>query len=238
MSPPSGEPARHDTKRVLLSWSSGKDSAWTLHCLRMSPGVEVVGLLASFNKAADRVAMHAVRRALVKAQADAAGLPLTAIDLPWPCSNADYEARMKAALDRTREDGVTHVAFGDLFLEDVRAYRERMLEGTGLAPLFPIWGRATPALAREMVAGGLRAILTCVDPRQLAAEFVGRDFDDTFLDALPGAVDPCSERGEFHSFAFAGPMFHHPIPVRRGEQVVRDGFPFIDLLAEGVAVDA
>ncbi len=224
------------TKRVLLSWSSGKDSAWTLHRLRAMPGVEVVGLLTSFNEAADRVAMHAVRRSLVEAQARAAGLPLVSVALPWPCTNADYEARMKAALADARTRGVTHVAFGDLFLEDVRAYRERMLEGTGLAPLFPIWGCDTARLAREMVAHGLRAILTCVDPRRLPGAFVGRDFDHDLLEALPGDVDPCGENGEFHSFAHAGPMFSRPIAVRRGRRVTRDGFHFIDLLAADATV--
>ncbi len=219
------------TKRVLMSWSSGKDSAWALHRLHTMPGIEVVGLLTSFNETADRVAMHAVRRLLVEEQALALGLPLVTVALPWPCSNADYERRMRTALAEARARGVTHVAFGDLFLRDVRTYRERMLDGTGLAPLFPIWGCETRMLAREMVASGLRAILTCVDPRMLDARFIGRDFDDTLLDELPADVDPCGEKGEFHTFAHAGPMFHRPIPVCRGQRVVRDGFQYLDLLA-------
>lgn len=219
------------TRRVLLSWSSGKDSAWTLHRLRDDPQVELVGLLTTFNAAADRVAMHAVRRELVAAQAVAAGLPLWEVELPWPCANEDYERLMSAACARARGQGVTHVAFGDLYLADVRAYRERQMAGTGLEPLFPLWAgpEATPALARRMLAAGLRATLTCVDTRQLAGEFAGRDFDEALLAELPAAVDPCGERGEFHTFCWAGPMFDRPIAVRPGPIVERDGFRFADL---------
>jgi uncharacterized protein (TIGR00290 family) len=217
--------------RVLLSWSSGKDSAWTLHVLRRQ-GVEVVALLSTFNGEADRVAMHAVRRELVEAQAAAAGLPLWRVDLPSPCSNAVYEEKMAAVIERARGARVTHVAFGDLFLEDVRAYRERQMAGTGIEPLFPLWGRpeGTAALAREMLDGGLRAVLTCVDPQQLAGAFVGRSYDAALLAELPPGVDPCGERGEFHTFCWAGPMFAAPIPVRVGETVTRDGFCFADVL--------
>ncbi len=219
-------------KRVLLSWSSGKDCAWALHRLRRAPDVEVVALLTTFNEAADRVAMHAVRRELVTAQAAAAGLPLWPVELPWPCPNDAYEARMTVAIDRARADGVTHVAFGDLHLADVRAYREQRLAGTGLTPLFPLWGAAddTPALAGEMLAAGLRAVLTCVDPRQLPAAFVGRTWDRELVASLPGGVDPCGERGEFHTFCVAGPMFASPLAVRVGETVERDGFAFADVL--------
>jgi uncharacterized protein (TIGR00290 family) len=219
-------------RRVLLSWSSGKDSAWALHVLRGHPDVTVVGLLTTFNEAADRVAMHAVRRGLVEAQAAAAGLPLWPVLLPWPSSNAVYEERMRTALDRARQEGITHVAFGDLFLEDIRAYRVRLLSGTGLEPVFPLWCSPdqTPALARRMLAGGLRAVLTCVDPTQLAADFVGRDYDEALLAELPPTVDPCGERGEFHTFCWSGPMFARAIPVRPGEKVTRDGFCFADLL--------
>jgi uncharacterized protein (TIGR00290 family) len=220
-------------KRVLLSWSSGKDSAWTLHVLRQHPDVELVGLLTTFNATAGRVAMHAVRRELVEAQAAAVGLPLWSAELPWPCSNADYEAKMHEVVERARQVGVTHIAFGDLFLEDIRAYRERQLAGTGIEPLFPIWGTSadTPALAREMLAAELQAVLTCVDPKQLDGRFVGRWFDANLLTDLPASVDPCGERGEFHTFCYAGPMFSAPIVVQVGEPVLRDGFWFVDLLA-------
>ncbi|MBI2358571.1 MAG: ATP-binding protein [Deltaproteobacteria bacterium] len=221
--------------RVLLSWSSGKDSAWTLHVLRQQPDVEVAGLLTTFNEAADRVAMHAVRRELVEAQAAAAGLLLWPVLLPWPCSNTDYEQRMSAAIRRAREEKITHVAFGDLYLEDVRNYRIRQLSGTGVEPLFPLWTSPdqTPHLARRMLAAGLRAVLTCVDPKQLPEPFVGRLYDTALLAELPAGVDPCGERGEFHTFCFGGPMFASEIAVQVGETVSRDGFCFADLLASG-----
>ena len=217
--------------RALLSWSSGKDAAWALHTLRLSGAVEIAGLLTTLNAEFDRVAMHAVRRTLLEAQAEAAGLPLLQVPLPWPCSNAEYEAALKRALAEAREMwGVTHIAFGDLFLEEVRAYRERQLLGTGLTPLFPLWGLPTDALAREMIAGGLGARLTCVDPKRLPASLAGRAFDAALLEDLPPGVDPCGEAGEFHTFAFAGPMFSHPVPITAGEVVTRDGFVFADLL--------
>ncbi|HVV50201.1 MAG TPA: ATP-binding protein [Polyangia bacterium] len=219
-----------DKPKALLAWSSGKDSAWSLHVLREQNEVEVVGLLTTINQAFDRVAMHAVRSELLRAQAEAAGLPLQPVPIPWPCSNAEYEAAMAAAMARARADGVTHVAFGDLFLEDVRRYREERLAPTGVQPLFPLWGTPTGALARRMVEAGLRARLTCVDPRALDARFAGRDFDAALLAELPPAVDPCGERGEFHTFAYAGSMFRRPIAVRAGEVVARDGFVFADLL--------
>jgi uncharacterized protein (TIGR00290 family) len=193
--------------------------------------VELVGLLTTFNEAAGRVAMHAVRRDLVEAQAVAVGLPLWLVSLPWPCSNDLYEERMRQAIDRARSEKISHIAFGDLFLEDVRAYRVRQLAGTGIEPLFPLWGTATdtPALARRMIEAGLRAVLTCVDPRQLDAGFVGRSFDAKLLEELPPIVDPCGERGEFHTFCHQGPMFRTPIPIREGAKVERDGFWFADL---------
>jgi uncharacterized protein (TIGR00290 family) len=220
------------SSRVLLSWSSGKDSAWCLHVLRRQPDVEVVGLLTTFNEVADRVSMHAVRRSLVDAQAAAARLPLWQVPLPFPCSNAEYEDSMRVVIGRAREEGVTHVAFGDLFLRDVREYRVRMLSGSGIEPLFPLWCSAddTPALAREMLGNGLRAVLTCVDPKQLPERFAGRAYDAALLSDLPPAVDPCGERGEFHTFCFAGPMFASEIGVRVGETVLRDGFCFADLV--------
>jgi uncharacterized protein (TIGR00290 family) len=218
-------------RRVLLCWSSGKDSAWALYVLRQQPEVEVVGLLTTFNEAADRVSMHAVRRSLVEAQASAAGLTLWPVFLPWPCSNAQYEERMRALIRRARDEGATHVAFGDLFLEDVREYRTRMLSGLGLEPLFPLWCSPadTPNLARRMLAAGLRAVLTCVDSKQLPQRFAGRLYDAALLAELPAGVDPCGERGEFHTFCFAGPMFASEIAVQIGETVSRDGFYFKDL---------
>jgi uncharacterized protein (TIGR00290 family) len=219
-------------QKVLLAWSSGKDSAWTLHVLRAQAEVEVVGLLTTINEAFDRVAMHAVRADLLAAQAEAADLPLRRVPLPWPCSNAQYEAAMSAALATARADGITAVAFGDLFLEDIRRYREERMRETGLHPLFPIWGIPTGELARRMIDGGLRARLTCVDPKQLDARFAGREFDHALLDELPAAVDPCGERGEFHTFTYAGPMFRRPVPLRAGEIVERDGFTFADFLPE------
>ena len=219
-------------RRILLSWSSGKDRAWTLHLLRQQSDVEIVGLLTTLNEAADRVAMHAVRRELLEAQADSVGLPLWPVFLPWPCSNDEYERRMAAVIAKAREAGITHVAFGDLFLEDVRSYRVRQLQGTGIEPLFPLWGSAaeTPALAARMMAAGLKAVLTCVDPTQLAGSFVGRQFDAELLADLPRQVDPCGERGEFHTFCYAGPMFAQAIPVQVGEIVTRDGFCFADVV--------
>jgi uncharacterized protein (TIGR00290 family) len=215
--------------KVLLSWSSGKDSAWALHVLRSDPRVHVAALLTTFNDAVDRVAMHAVRRQLVEAQAEAAGLPLVRVAIPSPCPNEIYEDRMREAVARAVADGFTHVAFGDLFLEDVRRYREDRLAGTGLQPIFPLWGRPTPALARDMIAGGLEAILTCVDPRVLDRAFAGRRYDAALLDDLPSTIDPCGERGEFHSFCCSGPMFSRPIPVETGVVVERDGFVFADV---------
>lgn len=216
------------TRKVLLSWSSGKDAAWALHVLRKAGEVEVVGLLTTLNQAFDRVAMHGVREALLEAQAEAAGLPLWKVPLPWPCSNEAYEAAMAGACARAVGAGIEGVAFGDLFLEDVRDYRIQKLLGTGLRPLFPIWNPDTATLARNMVAAGLKATLVCVDPKVLPAEFAGRAFDGTLLADLPPTVDPCGERGEFHTFAWDGPMFSRPIVSAPGEVVARDGFVFAD----------
>lgn len=216
-------------KRVLVSWSSGKDSAWMLHRLRDRPDIEIAGLLTTLNATHDRVAMHAVRRELLRAQGRAAGLPVREVDLPWPCPNEEYERLMSQAVERAKADGVTRMAFGDLFLEDIRKYREDNLRGTGIEPIFPLWGSRTNQLAAEMVGGGLRALITCVDPKQLGADFVGREFNAKFLDDLPAGVDPCGENGEFHSFVYAGPMFERPIGVEPGEIVKRDGFVFADV---------
>jgi uncharacterized protein (TIGR00290 family) len=217
-------------KKILLSWSSGKDCAWALHVLRQQGQYQIAGLMTTMNSAFDRVAMHSTRRALVEMQAEAAGLPLITAPLPWPCSNVEYESAMKQVCDAAVAQGISAIAFGDLFLTEVRVYRERQLQGTGLEPLFPIWGYPTHDLAREMVRAGLRAKLVSVDPKQLSADFIGRDFDRALLDELPSGVDPCGENGEFHSFAYAGPMFSRQIPVVTGEKVERDGFWFCDVL--------
>lgn len=218
--------------KVLLYWSSGKDSAWALEILRHERDVDVVGLVTNYDESANRVAMHRVRRDLVQAQARAADLPLQEVELPWPCSNETYELKMRQMVAEARNRGVTHFAFGDLFLEDIRNYRCRQLAGTGIDPLFPLWGtpQDTPGLARQMLAGGLRAVLICVDPRQVDGRFVGRQFDESLFADLPPAADPCGERGEFHTFCYAGPMFSRPIPMRTGERLERDGFCFADVL--------
>jgi uncharacterized protein (TIGR00290 family) len=218
-------------KRILLSWSSGKDSAWSLHVLRRREEYEVVGLLTTFNEEAGRVAMHAVRRELVERQAAAARLPLWAVPLPWPCSNEQYEALMARACAKAIAEGIEGVAFGDLFLEDVRAYRVKQMKGTGLEPIFPVWGMPTRELARKMIAAGVRAKLTCVDTKKLDQSFVGREFDEALLADFPEGVDPCGERGEFHSFVYAGPMLNGILPVSVGETVVREQFVFADVVA-------
>jgi uncharacterized protein (TIGR00290 family) len=218
-------------KRILLSWSSGKDCAWTLHVLRQRSEYSVVGLLTTFNEAADRVAMHAVRRELVERQAAAAGLSLWSVPLPWPCSNEEYESVMAKACAKAIAQGIEAIAFGDLFLEDVRSYREKQMKDTGLELVFPLWGLPTRALAGEMIASGVRAKLTCVDTEKLDRSFVGREFDEALLSDLPEDVDPCGERGEFHSFVYAGPMFEAALPVSVGEKVVRDQFVFADVIS-------
>jgi uncharacterized protein (TIGR00290 family) len=219
-------------KKVLLSWSSGKDSVWALHLLRQQPEIEVAALLTSFNSAADRVAMHAVRRALVDTQASRTGIPQWSVDLPWPCSNSQYEERMRGVCQRALAEGITAIAFGDLFLQDIRDYRERQLQGTGLEPLFPVWEIPTTKLARDMIAAGVKAKITCVDPAQVDRAFAGCDFDQALLDSLPPGVDPCGENGEFHTFVYDAPVFSSPIAVSMGEIVERDGFVFADVLPE------
>jgi uncharacterized protein (TIGR00290 family) len=215
-------------KRVLLSWSSGKDCAWALHVLRQQPGIEIVGLLTALNTEFDRVAMHGTRRSILQSQSEATGLPLWTVPLLWPCSNEVYEQRMTEACDRAVREHIEAIAFGDLFLRDVREYRERQLAGTGLEPIFPLWQIPTGELARTMIAGGLRAKLVCVDSRQLPASFAGRNFDADLLRDLPSHVDPCGERGEFHSCVYDGPMFTKPIELESGEIVDRDGFIYAD----------
>jgi len=216
--------------KILLSWSSGKDSAWTLHVLRQRGEVEVAGLLTTINTHFQRVAMHGTRHELLKLQADAAGLPLWEVPLPWPCSNEQYERLMSAACAKAVAHGISGIAFGDLFLEDVRRYREERLLGTGLKPTFPIWGRNTHGLISEMLDAGVRARIVCVDPSKFPAEFLGRDLDRDVLSKLPAGTDPCGENGEFHTFAYAGPVFSEPIAIEAGEIVTRDGFSYADVL--------
>ena len=218
------------TRRVLLSWSSGKDSAWTLQVLRGDPDIEVVGLLTTVNTTHGRVAMHSTRLAILEAQARAAGLPLHIIPLPWPCPNEVYERAMRESLASARRCGSTHIAFGDLFLEDIRAYRIKQLEGTGIEPMFPLWQEPTGPLARRMIDAGVKAVLTCVDSKKLPRSFAGREFNHAFLDELPEAIDPCGENGEFHTCVLAGPMLREPLDVTKGEVVARDGFYFADLI--------
>ena len=216
--------------KTLLSWSSGKDSAWALGVLRESSEFDVVGLVTTLNETHDRVAMHAVRRELLEQQAEAVGLHVEIVPIPYPCPNETYEAAMARVVENAIASGIEAMAFGDLFLEDVRDYRLKQLRGTGLRPLFPLWGMPTAALAREMVTSGLEARVTCVDPRALPASFAGRRFDGELLDDLPETADPCGENGEFHTFCHDGPMFLHPVEVEPGEVVARDDFVFADLL--------
>jgi uncharacterized protein (TIGR00290 family) len=222
-------------EKIWLSWSSGKDSAWSLHTLRQGSEYEVVALLTTVNTAFNRVAMHAVRESVVEAQAAALGLPLVKVPIPSPCPNGTYEAAMTIAMERARVEGISRVAFGDLFLEDIRKYREEKLAAVGMQPVFPIWGLETRALAQEMVRSGLRALVTCVNPKLLDRRFAGRIFDEQFLAELPEAVDPCAERGEFHTCVYAGPMFKEPLPIHAGEIVTRDGFVFADALLSEAA---
>ncbi len=218
-------------QRILVSWSGGKDAAWTLHHLRAEAGAEVVGLVSSIVPTFDRIAMHGVRMSLIRAQARAAGLPLLEAALPWPCSNERYEAIFAGALDEARARwGVTHVAFGDLFLADVRAYREALLARVGLPPLFPLWQAPTKPLLAAMLAAGLRTRIVCLDPSRISREFAGRELDAALAARLPAHVDWCGERGEFHTFVTEGPMLDRRIAVTPGEIVERDGFVYADLV--------
>lgn len=217
-------------QKAWLSWSSGKDSAWALERVRRQDEAEIVALLTTVNQTHHRVAMHAVREELLDRQAEALGLPLVKVQLPWPCPNAIYESAMADAVERARREGVTMMVFGDLFLEDIRRYREEKLAGTGIQPLFPLWEINTAHLASQMIEAGLRAYLTCVDPKKLPRRFAGRMFDHTLLAEFPPDVDACGENGEFHTFAFAGPMFRQPIVAQQGEVIERDGFVFADLI--------
>jgi uncharacterized protein (TIGR00290 family) len=223
---------------TLLSWSSGKDSAWALHLLSRQENVRVAGLVTTFNHAADRVAMHAVRRSLVQAQAERIGAPLWEIELPWPCSNIQYEELMRGVCNRAVQAGIEAIAFGDLFLQEIRDYRLRQLAGTGLEALFPVWGIPTKQLALDMIAAGVKAKVTCVDPSKLDKSFAGRDFDIPFLESLPKDVDPCGENGEFHTFVWDAPVFSRPVDVVPGIIVERDGFVFADLIEKLRATSA
>jgi len=223
-------PACLIVKKVLLAWSSGKDSAWTLHVLR-SRNIEVSALLTTVNEVAERVAMHGVRASLLEEQAESIGLPVWQIPLPWPCTNQDYEARMTEACHRAVAEGFDTIAFGDLFLQDIRSYREKQLAGSGLSPLFPLWDIPTGTLARDMIGGGLRARLSCIDTKALTPSFAGREFDLGLLSDLPASADPCGENGEFHTFVYDGPMFRRPLVIDSGEQRNVDGFIYTDLFA-------
>ncbi|MCU1306012.1 MAG: hypothetical protein JWN45_707 [Acidobacteriaceae bacterium] len=225
-------------KKLLLSWSSGKDSAWTLHLLRQQNQYEIVGLLTTVNQAFNRVAMHGTRVELLRVQAESAGLPLIELPLPWPCSNETYECVMQAACSDAITRGVEVIAFGDLFLRDIRAYREKQLQGTGLTPVFPLWEIPTDKLAHEMISGGLRARLTCIDPKSLPHSFAGREFDTTLLSDLPPGTDPCGENGEFHTCVYDGPMFSKALEITTGEVVERDGFVYADMLISNAALQA
>jgi uncharacterized protein (TIGR00290 family) len=217
--------------KALIAWSSGKDSAWALHVVRQGGDYDVVGALTTVNRTFARVAMHGVRQQLLEMQIVAAGLKPVLVHIPHPCTNDIYEQAMAEAVAQAKTDGITHIIFGDLFLEDIRAYRVEKLKETGITPVFPLWLKPTDALARDMIAGGLQAHLSTVDLKKLSADFAGRCFDDALLGDLPPGIDPCGENGEFHSFVCAGPMLSRPIPVRVGETVTRDGFAYADLLA-------
>ena len=216
--------------KTLMSWSSGKDSAWALHALQQDPEIDVVGLFCTVNKEFDRVAMHGVRLELLQRQAKSLGLSLEVLEIPSPCSNAEYETVMTSFVTRAQDNAIEYFAFGDLFLEDIRQYREDKLKDTGIKTLFPLWGIPTQQLANTMIAGGLRTMIVCIDPKQTPKEFAGKEFTSELLNALPASIDPCGENGEFHSFVFDGPMFNERIDIVVGDVVERDGFVFADIL--------
>ncbi len=216
--------------KAFISWSSGKDCAFSLWSVRQAGDLEITGLLTTTNEAVGRVAMHGTRNELMRRQAEAAGLPVLEVGLPWPCSNEDYAARMLAACNSMKTQGVSHVVYGDLFLEDIRAYRDAKMAETGLTAVYPLWKRDTHQLARDMIASGLRTVVVCIDPKKLDPSFAGRWFDEAFLNDLPDGIDPCGENGEFHTCVVDGPMFSAPIPVEIGETVERDGFVYADVM--------
>ncbi|MFC1837308.1 ATP-binding protein [Thermodesulfobacteriota bacterium] len=217
-------------KRTLLSWSSGKDSAWALHVLRLQDDIELIGLFCTYNEKFNRGAMHAVRNDLIRQQAEMTGLPLQLIPIPSPCSDTEYKTIMGSFIAQVNSQKIDTIAFGDLYLEEVRSYREASLADTGISALFPLWGIPTSELAQKMINSGLRAKITCVDPRCLSADFAGHEYDSAFLEQIPDSIDPCGENGEFHSFAYDGPMFKSKVNICVGETVERDGFVFTDLL--------
>lgn len=217
-------------RKTLVSWSSGKDSAWMLHVLRKDPNIDVVGLFCTVNKVFNRVTMHGIRIELLKQQAKSVNLPLYIVYIPYPCNNDEYTQIMKSFILEAKKDGVECFAFGDLFLENVRAYRENLLKGSGITALFPIWGISTKTLSKQMISEGLKAVISCVNSEHMAAEFAGRDYDESFLNDIPKNIDPCGENGEFHSFTFDGPMFQSPIGIILGETVYQDVVCFKDIL--------
>jgi len=219
-------------KKVLMSWSSGKDSAWALYKLQQDPFIDLVGLFSTVNVKFQRVAMHAVRLELVRQQAKSLGLPLEIIEIPYPCSHQAYENIMALFVEKSKKANIDHFAFGDLFLEEVRQYREELLRNTGITPIFPLWEMATDKLSRAMIAGNLRAVITCVNPKQIPEIFLGKVYNTLLLENLPKSVDPCGENGEFHSFVFSGPMFKKHINFFLGHIVMRDNFLFIDVLTK------
>ena len=219
-------------KPALLSWSSGKDSAWSLQVLNQQNDIEIVGLFSTVNQEFNRVAMHAVRVELLQLQAVSVRLPIQLIPIPYPCSNSQYESIMNKFIEKTKANGIEYFAFGDLYLEDVRKYREHSLVGTGINPVFPLWGMNTKSLSEEMIDSGLKARITCVDPKQLSTDFAGIEYDKSFLELIPDNADPCGEKGEFHTFVYDGPMFKERIKISAGETISRDGFVFTDLLPE------
>ncbi|RMF95412.1 MAG: adenine nucleotide alpha hydrolase [Candidatus Schekmanbacteria bacterium] len=220
-------------RRTLLSWSSGKDSAWALYKLQQDPEIDLVGIFSTVNKKFNRIAMHGVKVELLYLQAECIGLPLQLIEIPYPCSNEEYEEKMARFVEKSKQNKIDCFAFGDLFLEDIRKYREEKLKGTGIAPIFPIWGIPTDKLSEEMINKGLKAVITCVDPKQISETFIGRSYDKSFLNNIPKDIDPCGENGEFHSFAYGGPMFEKDMKISVGKIVRRDGFVFVDVSAKG-----
>jgi uncharacterized protein (TIGR00290 family) len=216
--------------KALISWSSGKDSAFALHEVLRAGELEVVGALTTVTETFGRVSIHGVRQEILCAQLAAAGLPPTIVPIPYPCPNEIYEARISEAVERAVRDGITHIIFGDLFLQDIRAYREQKLAGTGITPVFPLWGRPTGQLAQQMIASGFEAYIATVDLTKLPAYFAGRKFDEQLRADLPGGVDPCGENGEFHTCVVAGPIFSRRLAVRPGERVERDGYAYCDLV--------
>jgi uncharacterized protein (TIGR00290 family) len=218
--------------KALISWSSGKDSAFALHEIRQSDEFDVVGALTTVTETFERVSIHGVRQEILRAQLEAAGLPPRIVPIPYPCPNEIYEARMSEAVAGAVADGITHMIFGDLFLADIRAYREQKLAGTGIAPVFPLWERPTLPLAHAMIESGLEAYIATVDLKKLPAEFAGRKFDAALLADLPAGVDRCGENGEFHTCVVAGPFFSRRLAVVTGERVERDGYAYCDLVME------